>query len=71
MSADYYSLLKKAVAGRDAIARDKIYKDAYGLIERSNLSRQEAASYVAALEDAVERRVLHRNDLAHFDHLYV
>src|ERR1700761_8013556 len=55
MSADYYSLLKKAVAGRDAIARDKIYKDAYGLIERSNLSRQEAASYVAALEDAVER----------------
>jgi lipoprotein-anchoring transpeptidase ErfK/SrfK len=55
MSADYYSLLTKAVAGKDAIARDRIYKGAYGLIERSNLSREDAASYVAALEDAVER----------------
>lgn len=55
MSADYYSLLTRAVAGKDAIARHQIYRDAYGLIARSNLSREEAAPHVAALEDAVQR----------------
>jgi lipoprotein-anchoring transpeptidase ErfK/SrfK len=55
MSADYYALLTKAVAGKDAIARDKIYREAYGIIERSKLSREQAVSYVAALEEAVQR----------------
>jgi lipoprotein-anchoring transpeptidase ErfK/SrfK len=55
MSADYYALLTKAVVGKDAIARDKIYREAFGLIETSNLSREQAASYVAALEEAVQR----------------
>ena len=31
MDVDYYSLLTKAVAGKDAVARNKIYKDAYNL----------------------------------------
>jgi lipoprotein-anchoring transpeptidase ErfK/SrfK len=61
MSADYYSLLTKAIAGRDAIARGKIYKDAYDLIQRSNLSREDSSRYVAALEDAVQRI---ENDIA-------
>ena len=55
MNADYYSLLMKAVAGKSAIARDKIYKDAYRIIEKANLSRDEVAAHVVALEDAVER----------------
>ena len=55
MSGDYYSLLTKAVAGKDAIARDKIYKDAFALVARARLSREQAAAYVAALEDAVQR----------------
>ena len=32
MTVDYYSLLMKAVAGKDAVARDQIYKDAFSLI---------------------------------------
>src|SRR5882672_4707774 len=55
MTVDYYSLLMKAVAGKDAIARDRIYKDAFGLITKSHLTREAAASHVAALEDAVRR----------------
>ena len=55
MDVDYYSLLTKAVAGKDAVARGKIYKDAYGVIVRSNLTRRAASSHVAALEDAVRR----------------
>jgi lipoprotein-anchoring transpeptidase ErfK/SrfK len=55
MAADYYSLLTKAVAGKDAFARRKIYKDAHSLIARSNLTRREASSHVAALKDAVRR----------------
>jgi len=55
MDVDYYSLLTKAVAGKDAVARSKIYKDAYNLIASSNLTRRAASSHVAALEDAVRR----------------
>ena len=36
MTVDYYSLLMKAVAGKDAVARDQIYKDAFSLIARSH-----------------------------------
>ena len=61
MDVDYYSLLTKAVAGKDAVARNKIYKDAYNLLARSNLARQVASSHIAALEDAV-RRI--ENDIA-------
>jgi lipoprotein-anchoring transpeptidase ErfK/SrfK len=55
MSVDYYSLLTKAVAGKDAVARGRIYKDAYSLIQRSSLSRSEVPSHIAALEDAVRQ----------------
>jgi lipoprotein-anchoring transpeptidase ErfK/SrfK len=55
MTVDYYSLLTKAVADKDAVARDQIYKDAYGLIRRSHLTREAAASHAAALETAIRR----------------
>jgi lipoprotein-anchoring transpeptidase ErfK/SrfK len=55
MTVDYYSLLTKAVAGKDAAARGRIYQDAYSLIDRSHLAREEAATHAAALEDAVRR----------------
>jgi lipoprotein-anchoring transpeptidase ErfK/SrfK len=55
MTVDYYSLLTKAVVGKDAIARDRIYKDAYDLIRRSQLTRAAAASHAAALENAIQR----------------
>jgi lipoprotein-anchoring transpeptidase ErfK/SrfK len=55
MTVDYYSLLMKAVAGKDAAARDAIYKDAFSLIARSRLTREAASSHTAALEDAVRR----------------
>jgi lipoprotein-anchoring transpeptidase ErfK/SrfK len=55
MNVDYYALLTKAVAGRDAAARDQIYRDARGLIRKSHLTREAAASHAAALEDAVRR----------------
>jgi lipoprotein-anchoring transpeptidase ErfK/SrfK len=55
MTVDYYSLLTKAVAGKDAVARDRIYKDALSLIKRSHLTREAASSHAAALEDAVRR----------------
>src|SRR4029450_6279694 len=55
MTVDYYSLLMKAVAGKDAIARDQIYKDAFGLITRSHLTREAASSHAAALQDAIRR----------------
>jgi lipoprotein-anchoring transpeptidase ErfK/SrfK len=61
MSVDYYSLLTKAVAGKDTIARSKIYKDAHNLIERSNLSHRDNVAHIAALEEAVERI---ENDIA-------
>jgi lipoprotein-anchoring transpeptidase ErfK/SrfK len=55
MTVDYYSLLSKAVSGKDQVARDKIYRDAHRLIARSNLTRQVASSHIAALEDAIRR----------------
>src|SRR6266404_6914881 len=55
MTVDYYSLLTKAVAGKDAVARDQIYKDAFNLITRSHLAREAASAHAAALEDAVLR----------------
>jgi lipoprotein-anchoring transpeptidase ErfK/SrfK len=55
MTVDYYSLLTKAVSGKDAVARDQIYKDAFNLITRSHLTREAAASHAAALEDAVRQ----------------
>ena len=55
MTVDYYSLMTQAVAGKDAIARDQIYKEAFGLITRSHLAREAASSHAAALEDAIRR----------------
>ena len=55
MAVDYYSLLTKAVSGKDAVARDRIYKDALSLITRSHLAREAASSHAAALEDAIRR----------------
>jgi lipoprotein-anchoring transpeptidase ErfK/SrfK len=55
MNVDYYALLTKAIAGRDAAARDKIYRDARSLIRNSHLTREAAASHAAALEDAIRR----------------
>jgi lipoprotein-anchoring transpeptidase ErfK/SrfK len=55
MNVDYYALLTKAVAGKDAAARDRIYRDAYGLIKKSQLAREAASSHAAALEDAIRR----------------
>jgi hypothetical protein len=51
----YYSLLMKAVAGKDPAARDRIYKDAYGVIRKSDLTREAAASHAAALETAIRQ----------------
>ncbi len=51
----YFALLSKAVAGKDAAARDRIYDDARTLIQRSNLTPQAAASHISALENAVRR----------------
>src|SRR5882757_1711186 len=55
MAVDYYSLLMKAVAGKDAVARDIIYREARSLIGRSGLAPQAASSQRAALEDAIRR----------------
>ena len=55
MTVDYYTLLMKAVAGKDVAARDQVYKDAFSLITRSHLPPEAAKSHAAALEDAVRR----------------
>ncbi|VIO75711.1 L,D-transpeptidase [Bradyrhizobium ivorense] len=55
MDVDYYSLLSKAVAGKDVAARDQIYREAYEIIKRSRLAPEAASSHVAALDDAVRR----------------
>lgn len=55
MDVDYYLLLTKAVAGKDAATRDQIYRHAYGVIRKSHLTRETAASQEAALEDAIRR----------------
>ena len=51
----YYSLLMKAVAGKEPAARDLIYKDDYGVIRKSELTREAAASHAAALETAIRQ----------------
>src|SRR6185436_3693557 len=48
-------LLKKAIDGKDAAARERIYRDASGLIRRSNLSREAASAHAAALEGAIRQ----------------
>lgn len=55
MDVDYYALLTRAVSGKDAVARDKLYREAYSLIASSNLTRPVASAHVLALEDAVRR----------------
>src|SRR4051794_17987051 len=55
MNVDYYTLLTRAVAGKDTLGRDKIYKDAYDLITRSHLDREVAGSHVKALEAAIRQ----------------
>jgi lipoprotein-anchoring transpeptidase ErfK/SrfK len=55
MDVDYYAVLSKAVAGKDAAARDQVYKDAWGLIHRSSLPPAQVAAHSAAMEDAVRR----------------
>src|SRR3954462_9543401 len=55
MNVDYYSLLTKAAAGKDAAARDKIYKDAYSLIRQSSLTRDAATSHIVALDGAIRQ----------------
>src|SRR5215471_21608634 len=56
MNADYYALLTKAVAGKDAAARNKIYNAAWRTIRKSShLTREAASSHAAALEDAIRR----------------
>jgi lipoprotein-anchoring transpeptidase ErfK/SrfK len=55
MNVDYYAVLSKAVAGKNAVAREMIYNDAFRLIKKSHLAPEDAASHSAALEDAIER----------------
>jgi lipoprotein-anchoring transpeptidase ErfK/SrfK len=55
MIVDYHALIAKAVSGKGAAAREKIYQDAHALIVRSNLARQVASSHAAALDDAIRR----------------
>src|SRR5262245_7677085 len=55
MAIDYYSVLTRAVAGKEAAARDKIYRDAFSLITKSHLAREAASSQSATLQDAIRR----------------
>jgi lipoprotein-anchoring transpeptidase ErfK/SrfK len=55
MAVDFYSVLTRAVAGKDAAARDKIYRDAFSLVTKSHLTREAASSQSAALQDAIRR----------------
>jgi len=55
MIVDYFSLLTKAVAGKDAVERDKIYKEAYDLIARSKLTREASSSHIVGLKEAIQR----------------
>jgi lipoprotein-anchoring transpeptidase ErfK/SrfK len=55
MTVDYFLLLTKAVAGKNAVERNKIYKDAYGVIARSKLPREVSASQIAGLREAIQR----------------
>ncbi len=49
----YYALLTKAVADKDTAARDQIYRGAYAIISKSELTQEDAASHTAALETAI------------------
>ena len=55
MSVDYYALLATAIAGKDAAARDRLYKDAYGLIRNSSVTREVAASHQPRLKTQFAR----------------
>jgi lipoprotein-anchoring transpeptidase ErfK/SrfK len=55
MNVDYYTLLKKAVEGKQPAARERIYHDAAGLIRKSHLSHEAASIHAAALEAAIRR----------------
>src|SRR5215813_11824698 len=56
MDIDYYSILAKAVAGKDEAARNRIYDEAWNLIRKSSrLTREAAVEHAAALKDAVRR----------------
>jgi lipoprotein-anchoring transpeptidase ErfK/SrfK len=56
MNIDYYSILAKAVAGKDEAARNKIYGEAWNLIRKSSHLTQEAAvAHGAALKEAILR----------------
>jgi lipoprotein-anchoring transpeptidase ErfK/SrfK len=55
MNVDYRALLTQAVAGKDADARDRIYRDAYALIGKSRLTPEATSSHAAALEKAIRQ----------------
>jgi lipoprotein-anchoring transpeptidase ErfK/SrfK len=56
MAVDYYSLLRNAATGQDAVARDRIYDEAHRLIRQSShLTPEAAASHAAALDEAIKR----------------
>ena len=55
MNVDYYAVLTKAVAGKDSAARAQIYRDAHGLIRKSQLTREAVIAHAAALEDVIRR----------------
>jgi lipoprotein-anchoring transpeptidase ErfK/SrfK len=56
MTVDYYSLLMKAVTGKDTATRHQIYRHAHGVIRRSShITREAAVSHAAALDDAIRR----------------
>ena len=46
MTVDYYSLLMKAVAGKDAIARDPLVRVARLLVEAGTLTPDEAIARI-------------------------
>ena len=55
MILDYYSLLTKAVEGKDVNARDRIYRNAQKVIDESNLAPEAASQHVNALQDAIRQ----------------
>src|SRR3954454_2136963 len=55
MILDYYSLLTKAVEGKDVNARDRIYRNAHKVIDDSNLAPEVASQHINALEDAIRQ----------------
>jgi lipoprotein-anchoring transpeptidase ErfK/SrfK len=55
MILDYYSLLTKAVKGKDVNARDRIYRNAHKVIDESNLAPEAASQHINALEDAIRQ----------------